>query len=695
MKGWIFIPLILASLTLGQNLSVAFLDFQYKGEDNSKKWYSPSFAEGLRYYLSAQKNVSVMSAKQIRIHRENHKKGNKPADIYQFGDILDIDFLISGDYDVAKKIISITFNVWNIKKRKLKVIRLSQKEGIFLTFTSQIAKTFLGLANPGIKYRQIKPLVRSEQIFGVYATAIDQYVHGQNAKAIYSLRRTLEFSERFSPAHLLLAQLYDQTGQQELSVKTIKNGFKLDPENCEYQAKYAKILLRSGNAKKALQLLKDNKSICGSAFCTNKTFGLIYLEQGFFIIAISYFVKAINMNPTNTELYYLLGKSYVGSENYDKAIELLEKTVKLEPKNPKYTCMLGIAYREANRISRAVKVLEDLLGRQPDYLPATFHLGASYNTLGWHKKALQVLSRALEKHPKDPEILAGLGMVHMHMKKPKAGESFFQKALQIAPKSPIVLNNFGVMKMETKDYRGAAALLTKALKFKKRNAGICYNLGFSYYRLNKLKKAEKYLLLTLESSPGNIEARKLLKDIYERTEDYEKGMAVLTEIINLDNRDYDSKVDYGKLLMRAGQKEQGVGVFEDVVKNNPGNNDYLFLLAEAYKKIQWFDIAILKLERILLKNTKNPRVITLLGEIYYLKALKDRDDYTELGLKSLFHLKKAYNLDRQDPNTVFWYGKILYEYKKDRQTAFPLFQQCLQKEISPGRKKEIKRMLKN
>jgi hypothetical protein len=44
-----------------------------------------------------------MEARQMRIHRLNHKKGNTPSDLYRFGDVLDLDFFLSGEYDALKR----------------------------------------------------------------------------------------------------------------------------------------------------------------------------------------------------------------------------------------------------------------------------------------------------------------------------------------------------------------------------------------------------------------------------------------------------------------------------------------------------------------------------------------------------------------------------------------------------------------
>ena len=261
-------------------------------------------------------------------------------------------------------------------------------------------------------------------------------------------------------------------------------------------------------------------------------------------------------------------------------------------------------------------------------------------------------------------------------------------------KSPTVLNNYGVFMLEKKRDRDAVRLFSRALDVDPRNAGVCINLAAACAHLGRMDAAQKNLEIAIEASPGNVEARKKLAAIYRSTGQNDKAQSLLGELLALNNLDYEAKIEYARLLLSMGQKEQGVNVLEDVVKNNPGNNDYLYLLAEAYNSIEWYDIAQLKLEKLLEKNDKNAAVLRLLGEIHFKKAQKGGKAVEELGLKALYYLKNAYTLAPDNPSAVFWYAKALYDFKKDAANAFPLFQKALGMNLTPDQRKETERYLK-
>jgi tetratricopeptide (TPR) repeat protein len=635
-----------------------------------------------------------MPARQTRLHRNNLKKGNKPSDIFAFGVLLDLDYLLSGDYQISDTTFRVTLNVWDLRRQRMDTLSVNGREGRFFDLCAKVAEGFYKMAAPGKPFTPAPPPAPTEQLFGIYAKAVDEYANDRLPEAVFSVQRALEFDKNYTPALMLLSRLESLTGHKDQALVIMKKVYARNPKDCEVAAEYGLCLTQNYKAEAAIKLLKDNKARCSGSYLLNRAFGAAFLEEGFYTVAVSYFVKAINADPGITEELYLLGRAYLGSEDYTKAQAALEKAVALEGDNPVYRCMLGIACRNGGDFILTVKILEELLAKNPDFLPATFQLAYAYNILGWYKKALQVLNTALPRHPNSADLLTGLGVTYMKMGDDAQAEGFFKKALESDPKSPTVLNNYGVFMLEKKRDRDAARLFSKSLDLDLRNPGISLNLATACERLGRYEEARKHLEVAVESSPGNVEARKKLASIYRETGQTDKSLATLSELIALNDQDYESKIEYARLLLTTGKNEQGVNVLEDVVKNNPGNNDYLYLLAESYNSIGWYDIALLKLEKLLEKNKNNALVLGLLGEIYYKKMQKGGKNVEDMGLKSLYYLKNAYSLAPDNPSTVYWYARALYDFKKEPVTAYPLFQKALGLNLPPDMRKETERYLK-
>jgi tetratricopeptide (TPR) repeat protein len=356
--------------------------------------------------------------------------------------------------------------------------------------------------------------------------------------------------------------------------------------------------------------------------------------------------------------------------------------------------MLGVACRDGGDVIRAIKILEDLLNSEPDYLPTLFHLASCYNQLEWYKMSTQVLSKAYRLHPDSPDLCAGLGVTSMKMGQEKQAEEYFLKAMSMDDKSPLVLNNTGVFYMERDKFKEASRLFLRALNGDKRNPGIAYNLALTYYKMGQLKWAKEYLALVLESSPHHLAARHLLVEIYKDLGEPQNAMSTLAEIISLDNNDYGDKVAYAQLLLKIGENEQGIAVMEEVVKNNPGNIEYLSLLTGAYRLLGWYDIAILKLSKFLDKNEKSAALLSLLGETYLGKAMSAAKGRPDFCSKAIYYLKEAHSLAESEPQTLFWYARALWDCQNDVESARPLFQKCLSLGLDPELKKEAEAYLK-
>ncbi|OGS34670.1 MAG: hypothetical protein A2293_02785 [Elusimicrobia bacterium RIFOXYB2_FULL_49_7] len=693
MKILMLLVILVAALS-AKNLSLGFLDIQYQGDDGGKAWIGSFLEEALRYDLSAQENVSVLPACQMAIHRRNHKKGNKPSDIYLFGAVLDFDYFISGDFNLSGKRVRGSLSLWNLRKQNRKEIPFSGPEDSLFDCAARTARELIALLVPEQSFvMPVLPCQRSET-FGVFAKAVRADAEGQLPEALYGAQRALELEPAFRLDQLLLIDLLVEAGDPSAALSESEKAVKLFPDDCLCRAKNAFLLSQVGRVDRAVKLVREMKGECGANSDFNEAAGRIYLRSGFYPIAISFFVKAITKCPGVTGLYAGLGKAYLYSENGAKAVDILELAVRFEPDNLDYLNLLALAYRNNGNISQAVKILEEASVRTSGNLPVLLTLASCYTRLGWHKKAFQILEQGLLWYPNSPDLLSSMGVVYMESGDFPKADDYLKRALVLNPKGRSLLNNMGVLLMKKNDLKGAEAYLQKAIDAGEPEADVFFNLGLVEQRLGNIAQAEKNLLLALETAPGNKETRRRLIELYQEKKEPDKALSMLSELIALDPQDYPSKMAYARLLTGLNRDEEGISVLEDVVKNNPGNKEYLFSLAEAYARIGWYDVAILKLEKIISENNKNCDFLSLLGRLYYLKATGGRKTADELCGKALYTLKNAYQLDPAHPQALFWYAKALDHCKKDVEGARALFQRCLDKELPPELKKEAAEYVK-
>ena len=110
--------------------------------------------------------------------------------------------------------------------------------------------------------------------------------------------------------------------------------------------------------------------------------------------------KAIELDPTNAEAFYNLGKLYTSKKEYAKAIQAYDKAIDLDPSSPDAFFNLGFLYYGRKDYSKAEALFLKVTELQPAYLDeAYFNLAVVQNLQGKKKESIGNLERALEVNP--------------------------------------------------------------------------------------------------------------------------------------------------------------------------------------------------------------------------------------------------------------------------------------------------------
>ncbi len=110
--------------------------------------------------------------------------------------------------------------------------------------------------------------------------------------------------------------------------------------------------------------------------------------------------KAIELDPTNAEAFYNLGKLYTSKKEYAKAIQAYDKAIDLNPRSPDAFFNLGFLYYGKKDYPKAEALFLKVTELQPTYLDeAYFNLAVVQNLQGKKEESIGNLERALEVNP--------------------------------------------------------------------------------------------------------------------------------------------------------------------------------------------------------------------------------------------------------------------------------------------------------
>jgi hypothetical protein len=127
--------------------------------------------------------------------------------------------------------------------------------------------------------------------------------------------------------------------------------------------------------------------------------------------------KALKMAPSNPWVIYLMGLSYLGDHDTDKAVPYLEKSLSIDPSQfPPRLALAGVHYQQGN-FSAAIDLLKDASGNGPGAWEAQWILASSYLRMKNFQEARRHAEASLKANKKEArgvrlvlgEALAGLG----------------------------------------------------------------------------------------------------------------------------------------------------------------------------------------------------------------------------------------------------------------------------------------------
>jgi tetratricopeptide (TPR) repeat protein len=276
----------------------------------------------------------------------------------------------------------------------------------------------------------------------------------------------------------------------------------------------------------------------------------------------------IKRHPDNMEAHRFLSIIYLDLNSPGNAIKHLEEWARLDPNNGLPYRWIGLFQKDGNQEGEAIKAYENALTRQlkPDaradalkelafiYLRSQ---GKPSNALeilaqgteefqnepdilamrvecldgmGRDAEALALVEKAISDNPRNPKIMVLRARIYINNEnKPEKALPLLEKAVQLDPYDPQaqnqLLNVYGQLGMkdqaakQKKEVEELTRILTTLanLKSKADNAPWddqpCLELGALFIKIGRMEDARTWLQATLSRNPGNVKARRLLRQL--------------------------------------------------------------------------------------------------------------------------------------------------------------------------------------
>ena len=272
---------------------------------------------------------------------------------------------------------------------------------------------------------------------------------GKRAEAIACQQRAITIAPTLASAHYQLGLLYSQEKRWTEAISAYETAYAEDSELIEALYNLAQVHVRDGNRKAAREKMQ------------------LFEKQKVVVKPIQELRGALQRTSERTQRTGILtniGRLYLKSEQYEKAVREYEKALALNPKGTAAYNGVGIAYAMLKRYSEAIDAQQKALTLEPDFAEAHAGLGLVYLMQNSPELALKHYRHAIALSLKRGEARKSMFEVEAHLK-------------------------IGIILLNQKKYSEAASAYQAVLALKPNNVQAYHNLGVCYAHQGKSEEA--------------------------------------------------------------------------------------------------------------------------------------------------------------------------------------------------------------
>jgi tetratricopeptide (TPR) repeat protein len=331
-------------------------------------------------------------------------------------------------------------------------------------------------------------------------------------------------------------------------------------------------------------------------------------------------LKKMAAETPDISIYAELLEVYKGLDDLQGVTSVLSTLVKREPRKSEWRLRLGEALEQAGDKRGAAEHYRAALGiSEESELPELYkHLGYLYTEIGEYSKAVKMYSEAAKLDQKDANLHYNLAFLYDTLGKPdkaefhlenavtlksrdvdgrlklagrlidrgrtKKAEAYLAEVLEQSPNNLDALMLMASIAENEGRKQELVDLYRRINSIDPKNETVIYNLGVSFYELERFEECSDWLGFYVESHPGDFTVQEMLFDCYLKTGKEDEAFDVAERILELKPEvlyPYNFIVDY---LADRGEYEKIIERLDPAVKSHPDSVELKRNLLLAYRQ---------------------------------------------------------------------------------------------------------------
>ncbi len=355
---------------------------------------------------------------------------------------------------------------------------------------------------------------------------------GAPEEAVAYLNEILKKAPDYLPGWIILAKI---TGAKNIdqALALLDNVFRRDNQNFEARMLEADEYLLKGDAKKAIDSLKQTESNYPKIPMVKVALARAWVQSGDLAQALPYLEQAIALAPNYADAILLQAEINLRLGNNSAVVTAMEDFVKANPTSDRGQVVLADAYRALGRYDDSAAILRQQIAANPNQAQPYLMLGLLDRQQGKKAEARQNFEKGYDLSENKLSAANQLIEMDIEAKDFAAALQRITPALERYPNEPALHLLEGKIYAAQQLWDRAETALLKVLEVNA-NVPAAYELLVSVYiNEQKLPEASKQLEAFMAKSPENAGALMTLALVYAQMKDYAKAREAYERLLVL------------------------------------------------------------------------------------------------------------------------------------------------------------------
>jgi tetratricopeptide (TPR) repeat protein len=350
--------------------------------------------------------------------------------------------------------------------------------------------------------------------------------------------------------------------------------------------------------------------------------GMSFEENGEMERALAAYRKVLDVDPGQADLASRVASLLTRQDDFPQAIDVLKDAIKANPNAPEPLLQLAfISAKYLRRTDQAIEYVNRAIALDPHNIDAYERLCEIALATGEEKKALEALDRAGTLKSDDPTFWTRLGKLYASIvfkpeRAPKPGEiarvnDIFKKAVDHAGENAAVLKDLADYYASTQQVKEAIPLYIRVLELEPEDTNAREKLASDFVLTNQREKAVEMLEEIIKQHPEKYQPYDLLAGLLEdsaralerekKTDQakatFAKAAANYEQSLVVNPRRFSAYRNLAELLLGPlRESERAVKVLNEARQRFPQAPEIAYYLAIAQRESKHFQEAVATFE---------------------------------------------------------------------------------------------------